>query len=270
MTPIADAPGRRAQGTAARLLRGAAGIAGLLAVLEAAGRSGLIDRTLLPLASTVLARTAELALDPEFRHDALTSLGAWLLGLLLTIALAVPAGLALGGIPGAEPVARPLIEFLRPIPSVALIPLAVLLFPEQLHMRVAVIVYAACWPVLINTVYGLKEVDPVAKDTLRAFGFGPLAVLLRVSLPGAAPFIATGIRLAASVAIVLVVSAELVAGGIDGVGVFIHEAAAGGRTDLMIAATVWAGLFGLAVNALLVRAERVLFRWHHRTTGGAA
>jgi NitT/TauT family transport system permease protein len=256
--------------TGSRLLRGAAGTAGLLLVAEAAGRSGLVDQALLPPVSTVLARAAGLVADPAFLADAGNSLTSWITGLLLTVALAVPAGLVLGGVPGAEPAVRPLIEFLRPIPSVALIPLAILLFPEQLQMRVAVVVYAACWPVLVNTLYGLRDVDPVARDTLRGFGFGPLSVLLRVSLPSAAPFIATGVRLAASVAIVLVVSSELVAGGIGGIGVFINQAASGGRTDLMIAATVWTGLFGLAVNALLVRAERRLFRWHHMTTGQAA
>jgi NitT/TauT family transport system permease protein len=244
-----------------RALRGTIGAAGVLIVAELGLRLG--DVTLLPFVSTVIRRTGELAADPEFLTDAGSTLISWALGVLLTVAVAVPVGLLLGALPPVEAALRPLIEFLRPIPSVALIPLAILVFQEQLHLRVAVVIYASCWPVLINTVYGLKDVDPVAKETLKSFGFGPLAVLLRVSLPSAAPFIATGVRLAASIAIVLAVSAELIAGGTDGVGVFIIQAASGNRTDLMIAATVWAGLFGVLVNQAFVAAERKVFRWHH-------
>ncbi|MBP2705299.1 ABC transporter permease [Microbispora sp. RL4-1S] len=244
-----------------RVLRGAVGVAGLLVAAELALRAGHV--TLLPLVSTVLLRAAELTVDGEFLSAAASTLASWAAGLALTVAVGIPIGLLLGAMPKVEAVVRPLIEFLRPIPSVALIPLAILVFTEQLHLRAAIVIYAACWPVLINTIYGLKDVDPVAKETLRSFGFGPLAVLVRVSLPSAAPFIATGIRLAASVAIVLAVSVELVAGGTDGVGVYIIKAGGGGRTDLMIAATVLTGLFGLLVNVAFVAVERKVFRWRH-------
>ncbi len=122
---------------------------------------------------------------------------------------------------------------------------------------------------LVNTIYGVRDVDPLAKETLRSFGFGPASVAYRVVLPGAAPFIATGIRLAASVAIVLVVTSELIAGGIEGIGVFITIAASGNRLDLMIGATILVGLFGILVNALLVAGENRLFRWHRARTEGA-
>ncbi|WP_308169769.1 ABC transporter permease [Acrocarpospora catenulata] len=256
--------------TGSTVLRGVAGVTGLLVVLEAAGRTGLLDTTYLPLASTVLARAGELAVDPEFLADAGASVEAWFWALALTVALAVPAGLLLGVARPAEVAVRPLVEFLRPIPSVALIPLAILLFQDQMHMRMSVAVYAATWPVLINTIYGVRDVDPLAKETLRSFGFGPAAVVLRVVLPSAAPFIALGVRLAASVAIILVVTAEVVAGGTGGVGVFINRAGSGNRVDQMMAATAWVGLFGIAVNALLVGAEKRLFRWHHTRTAGVS
>ncbi|MFC0863057.1 ABC transporter permease [Sphaerimonospora cavernae] len=252
-----------------RVLRGVAGAAGFAAAVEAVGLSGLVDERFLPRMSTILVSAAGLIVDPEFLGDAVATLAAWALGLLLTVAVAVPAGLVLGALPAVERAVRPLIEFLRPIPSVAIIPLAILLFSDNLHLKLAVIAYASSWPVLINAIYGLKDVDPLAKETLHGFGFGPLAVLARVALPSAAPFIATGVRVASGIAIILTVSAELMAGGSEGIGIFITEAASGNRIDLMLAATLWAGLFGVLSNAVLVAAERRLFRWHHARSEAA-
>ncbi|MEV0969618.1 ABC transporter permease [Microtetraspora glauca] len=253
----------------ARVLRGVVGAAGFLAAAELVGMSGLVDDRFLPRMSTVLAGAAGLVTDQDFLADAGATLTVWLLGLLLTVAVAVPAGLLLGTLPRAEAAVRPLIEFLRPIPSVAVIPLAILLFSDNLNLKLAVIVYASSWPVLINTIYGLKDVDPLAKETLRSFGFGPLPVLARVALPSAAPFIATGIRVASGIAIILAISAELMAGGSEGIGIYITEAASGSRVDLMLAATLWAGLFGVVADSVMVALERRLFRWHHVRTGGA-
>ncbi|MEO5876053.1 MAG: ABC transporter permease subunit, partial [Streptosporangiaceae bacterium] len=115
----------------------------------------------------------------------------------------------------------------------------------------------------INTLYALRDVDPVAKETLRSFGFGPLAVLGRVSLPSAAPFITTGVRIAASVALVVVVSSELLAGDGTGIGGYILTTqSSGGQTDLMLAAALWTGIIGVLVNGGLVRLERRAFRWY--------
>ncbi|GII91417.1 ABC transporter permease [Sinosporangium siamense] len=254
----------------ARTLRGAVGVAGFLAAAEAAIRTGLLDARLLPPPSVVLREAALLPADPVFTAGLTGTVSRWLGGLALAIALAVPLGVLLGSLPGVERATRPLLEFLRPIPSVALIPLAILLVPDDFLMKVSVIVYASLWPILINTVYGLREVDPLAKDSLRAFGFGRASVLLRVSLPSTAPFIVTGVRLSAGIALVLAVSAELLAGGAEGLGVFVIRAGSGNRTDLMLAAVLWAGLGGMACNAALVAAERRVFRWHHLRSGVAS
>ncbi|MFF4993134.1 ABC transporter permease [Streptosporangium saharense] len=254
-----------------RVVCGALGVATLLLLAEAAGRAGLFGQDTLPLTSTIVARTVELAGDEEFLTDVAATMTAWSLGLLLTVAVTVPLGLLLGSLPKVEAAVRPLIEFLRPIPSVALIPLAILLFPDRLDLKIAVIFYASCWPILINTMYGLRDVDPVAKETLRSFGFGPLAVLWRVSLPSTAPFIATGVRLAGGIALILAVSAELLAGGSDGIGAYVIEASSSpDGLEFIIAATVWAGILGVVTNSLFIGAERRLFRWHTARAGVAA
>jgi NitT/TauT family transport system permease protein len=255
--------------TGARLLRGAAGVAGFLIAGELFIRFGLGEGLVFPAPSAVLAGAWEVLADGLFLKGVGATLANWALGLLIATAVAVPAGVLLGALPPVERAVRPILEFMRPIPSVAIIPLAILLIPVDELMKVSVIVYASIWPILINTLYGMHDVDPMAKDTLRAFGFGPLAVLTRVSLPSAAPFVATGVRIAAGVALVLAVSAELVAGGAAGVGVYVNMAGSGNRMDLMMAATLWAGVLGVAANLALLAGERRLFHWHRVRTEGS-
>ena len=247
-------------------VRGVCGVAVFLLAAEAFGRADVINRAVLPLASTVLARAAGLAVSGRFLADVAATVGAWALGLAIAVAVAVPAGVVLGSLPGVRAATRAMVEFLRPIPSVALIVLVGLILGPGLRMNVTLIVYAAIWPVLFNTIYGLDDVDPVARQTLRAFGFGRLGVITLVDLPSASPFIATGIRLASSIAIILNISTGYLTGRIsgNGIGAFIAEANTGaGNTSLVLAAALWAGLLGLAANAVLVWGERRVLGWHH-------
>jgi NitT/TauT family transport system permease protein len=244
------------------VLRGAVGIAAFLVLAEAAGRLGLIDS--MPLASDVLARTVALVADADFPAAVVQTLAAWALGLLVTTVVMVPLGVLLGTVPRAERALRPFVEFMRPIPSIALIPLAILFFQDVFLAKVAIIIYAATWPILLNTMHAVRDVDPLARETMRSFGFGPASVLRFVSLPSAAPFILTGIRLSASIGIIVGISTELFAVGAAGIGAFLITAQSGaGGIDSVVAAAVWAGLIGLAVNGLFVYAGRRLFRWHH-------
>ncbi|MWA03459.1 ABC transporter permease subunit [Actinomadura sp. LD22] len=251
--------------------RGAAGVAVLFLASEALGRAGIVDRSYLPPASDVTARAFELIGDSDFLFNVRVTLTAWALGTLIAIAVAVPLGLVLGSIPAVNTAIRAIVEFLRPIPSVALIPLAGLLLGSGLKMEVPLIVYASSWPILFNTMYGLDDVDPTAKETLRSFGFGRTQVLLRVSLPSAAPFIATGVRLAASIALILAVGTEILSGFGDGLGMFIAQAGnvPDGTRDVL-AGTVWAGCLGLIIDTLLVQAENRVFHWHKAQRSGAS
>ncbi|MFD2354997.1 ABC transporter permease subunit [Nonomuraea ferruginea] len=149
---------------------------------------------------------------------------AWAIGLAVAALVAVPLGVLFGSVPVIDAATRAIVEFLRPIPSVALIPLVALLIGTGLQLRVTLVIYAAVWPILYNTMYGLRGVDPVARESLRSYGFGRLSVLWWVSLPSAAPFIMTGFRLATGVALILTVSTEIVAGRGEGIGVFIYFA----------------------------------------------
>ena len=253
-----------------RALRGAVGAAVALVLLEVVTRAELVSPTYLPPASTVIATTGLLLVDPAFLVHVGGTLASWALGILLAIAFAIPLGILLGSSGRSYIAGVTAIELLRPIPSVALIPLAILLLGRGLDMRVALVAYASAWPILLNTIYGIRSVDPVARDTARAFGLGSAAIAWNVSLPSAAPFIYTGVRISAAIALIVAISSELIAGGGAGIGTYmLANAQAGVPRNLLYAAIVVSGLLGLAINALMVSGERRLFAWDVRVRGEA-
>jgi NitT/TauT family transport system permease protein len=252
-----------------RAYLGAAGLVTLSGLAQLALWAGRVSPAVFPLPSAVLGSAASLAGNGGFQSSVGSTMTAWAEAMTVTVAIAIPAGLLLGSLPWVESATAPLIEFLRPFPAVVLIPLVLLVVQDDMRTQLVIIVYASVWPVLINTLYGVRNVDPLAKETLRSFGFGPVSIAGRVSLPSAAPFIATGIRIAASFAFVVAIAVELVGTGMNGIGAFTSQEQSG-NADMaeLIAVAVWSGLIGLAVNAIFAAAERRVFRWHFAMAGG--
>jgi NitT/TauT family transport system permease protein len=251
--------------TTRRALRGLIGGLVLFGVLEILTRAEFVNPTYLPPVSTILATTGRVLVDPEFLGNVGGTLVAWAIGMLVATAIAIPLGLVLGSSWRSYLASTTAIEFLRPIPSVALIPLVILLRGRGLDMKVMLIVYASVWPILFNTIYGMREVDPLAKETARAYGLGRFAILWKISLRSASPFIYTGIRISAAIALILAISTELIAGGGLGIGTWmIANSETGVPRELLYAGIVVTGMLGLAINTVLVSGERRLFAWHQR------
>jgi NitT/TauT family transport system permease protein len=244
-------------------VRGLIGVAALLLVWEGVGHSGVVSQRYLPPASTVLARLAGLLVDQKFVLDIVASVLSWAIAMGIAIAIAMPAGLLLGSVPALRAASRVIVEFIRPIPAVALIPLLVIQIGGGPQTKITLAAFAAIWPILFNTIYALDELDPLQVDTARSFGAGRLRVLWSVALPNAAPFVVTGVRISASIALIAVISVELLTGGSGGIGGFAMEAQTGaGRMDLVFAATIVAGAIGFLINAGLEGAQRRWFSWH--------
>ncbi|HEX3512722.1 MAG TPA: ABC transporter permease subunit [Trebonia sp.] len=258
-------------GVLRRIALGAAGLAVLFGVAQLAVWLSGANRLTFPLPSTVLGGVVSLAGTGAFWSSFGGTVSAWAQAMAATIVIAVPVGLLLGSFPAVQAAIAPVIEFLRPIPSVVLVPTILLIVQDPMRTQVVAIVFAAIWPVLINTISGVRNVDPVAVATLRSFGFGPLSIAGRVALPSAAPFIATGIRIAASLAFIVAVAVELVSTGVTGLGSYASVTESG-TVDLtpLLALAVWSGLFGLVINGVLAAADRRLFRWHHALTAQGA
>jgi ABC-type nitrate/sulfonate/bicarbonate transport system permease component len=153
------------------------------------------------------------------------------------------------------------VEFLRPIPSVALIPLAVLLFGVKIESSLLLIVYASFWQVLIQVLYGVADVDMVANNTAKTYGLGRMARIRYVVFPTALPYLMTGVRLAGAVALVLAITAELVIGS-PGLGREIALAQSGGAISGMYALVLATGLIGVLINMLMRFIEKKTLAWH--------
>jgi ABC-type nitrate/sulfonate/bicarbonate transport system permease component len=244
------------------------GVAVVLVLFELVSRSGLVDRQSFPPVSEMLRALWDQLATSAFWTAVWRTLEGWALGLGIAAAAAIPIGILVGSSRLSYRGVRAVIEFLRPIPSVALIPLAVLVYGTGLQSKVFLAVYAAFWPLLVQTIYGVQDIDPVAMDTARSFGFGRLSRLVRVTLPSSLPYVATGLRISSAVALVLVVTAELVIGA-PGLGREINAARQGGATDIMYALIIVTGLLGWVLNALFVRVERRVLHWHPSQRGAA-
>lgn len=242
-------------------LLGLAGIIGFLATWELIPRVGLIDQQFLPPASEVI-----LALVRDFGLTAFwisvgETMTAWFLGLAIAVVLAVLLGFVIGSSDFLRKATNSTVEFLRPIPSVALIPLAVLLFGVKIESSLMLITYAAFWQVLIQVLYGVADVDMVANNTAKTYGLGRIARIRYVVFPTALPYLMTGVRLAATVALVLAITAELVIGS-PGLGREIALAQSGGAISGMYALVLATGLIGVLINALMRLIEKKTLSWH--------
>lgn len=245
-----------------RLLAGIAGVAGLLALAETAGRTGVVDPRFVPPPSVVLTSLLGLIGDSAFVADVVATILAWLIAMVVAIVIAVPLGFALGSIPVLRTASSVVVEFIRPVPTVALIPLAIVLIGSGPQTKIALAVFASVWPILFNVIYALHEIEPGLLDSARAFRTSRWRVFTSVKLPSVAPFAMTGVRLAAAICLIVIISTELLASGSGGLGHFISVAGSGsGRMDLVFAGTAVAGVFGAIINAGLGAVQRRWLNW---------
>ncbi|WP_406636859.1 ABC transporter permease [Pseudarthrobacter quantipunctorum] len=259
--PAKERQRRKAGKGAAKQLLGILGIIGFLVTWELIPRLGLIDERFLPPASEVIAAlVVDLGLT-AFWVAVGETMKAWFLGLLMAVAAAVLLGFIIGSSDFLRKATNSTIEFLRPIPSVALIPLAVLLFGVKIESSLLLIVYASFWQVLIQVLYGVADVDMVANNTAKTYGLGRMARIRYVVFPTALPYLMTGVRLAAAVALVLAITAELVIGS-PGLGREIALAQSGGAISGMYALVLATGLIGVLINMLMRQIEKRILGWH--------
>jgi ABC-type nitrate/sulfonate/bicarbonate transport system permease component len=236
-------------------------VLGVLALFDVLPRIGVLPENHFPPISKTLGTLADQFTTGSFWEAVGNTMQGWALGLGIAAALAIPIGIVIGSNRLLYRAMRGVIEFLRPIPSVALIPLAILIYGTGLKSKVFLAAFASFWQLIVATLYGVQDVDPVATDTARSFGFSRPQRLFRVTLPSAVPYIATGMRIASAVSLILTVTAELVIGS-AGLGREINLARQGGAIDLMYALIVVTGLLGWALNAVLARIERRALHWH--------
>jgi ABC-type nitrate/sulfonate/bicarbonate transport system permease component len=236
-------------------------IASALALWELVSRTGAISQKDLPAMSTTFRELWSLVQTSHFWFAFGDTVRGWALGLGIATALAVPIGIVLGSSDFAASAFRIPIEFLRPIPSAALIPLLFLTLGTTLKSEIFLATFGAFWPLLVQTMYGVRDVDPVAFETARSFGVGRLERLYRITLPSSVPYIATGLRISSTVSLILAFTAELFM-GTKGLGQEVNIAQAYGLEVQLYALALATGFLGVAIHLLFSMLERRALRWH--------
>ncbi|OYO20800.1 ABC transporter permease [Enemella dayhoffiae] len=238
-----------------------------LALWEMVPRVEIVSARYLPPPSAVFGALLTDVTGARFWMAVLDTMTGWGIGLAIAAAAAIVLGMVIGSSTFLRRSTASTIEFLRPIPSVALIPLAVLIFGVELESKLLLVVYASFWQILIQVLYGVADVDPVAANTARSFGLSSYRARLRhVVWPTTLPYLMTGLRLAASVALILAVTAELLI-GTPGLGREIALAQSGGATVHMYALVLATGLLGVLINVGFRTLQGRLLGWHSSVRG---
>ncbi|WP_030514504.1 ABC transporter permease [Nocardia sp. NRRL WC-3656] len=267
----AEAPVRSASGTGRqlaalagrwswRLFKPVLVIALFLAFWELAPRVGLVDQIFLPPFSTVVQRGDELIRNGQLWDNTSASLGRSLVGFAIAVACAVPAGVAIAWYKPVADFVNPLLELFRNTAALALLPVFILILGIGETSKVAIVVYAGFFPILLNTISGVRSVDPLLIKSAVSLGFSPLRLFQKVILPAAVPTVFTGIRMAASASILVLIATEM-SGARAGLGYLITAAQQNFQIPDMYVGIVAIAIVGLVYNAVLVAIERRLTRW---------
>lgn len=238
-------------------------LASLLAAWSAASHGGWVSAVFLPTPMAALHSLRDGWLGGELAGFTLATAGRMLGGWLL----ASLAGIALGALIGSSAAARawlqPTLEFVRPLPASAVMPLAISLFGLGPTMVLVVVAFGAMWPVLLATVHGFASVHDRLREVAQALQLSRGAFAWKVGLPNALPDIVAGMRLAMTVALIISVVGEMLASQ-PGLGQAILLAARSFRASDLFAGVILLGAIGLASNALLALAERRFLRFQNR------
>jgi ABC-type nitrate/sulfonate/bicarbonate transport system permease component len=190
-----------------------------------------------------------------------TTLSSWATSLMLAIVVGVVVGFPLGASRLAYRLTVFTLDFMRTIPALVLVPLVVLIYGSGVESTILLSFVAAVWAVIMQTIYGARDVDPVARDTFKSFQVGRGDTVKLLFLPTALPYIATGIRLSAAICLLVTISAQIVipAGGL-GEQILITQL--GGAIAEMYAYIILCGILGVCVNASFGWLEAKALAWH--------
>lgn len=240
-------------------------LGGCLVLWEILARQSGALAAYFPPASRVAATLIDIVKSGDLPPHIVASLRRFAEGYAIAAVLAVSVGLALGLWRGFYHLVEPLVELLRPMPSPATIPIAILFLGIGDEMKIAVTVYAGFWPILLNTIDGVRAIDPVLMNTAATFRLGPWQRFWKIVLPAASPQIVTGLRVSLAIALILVVTSEMVVSN-DGLGFYILDRQRSFQISEMYAAIVALAMIGYALNRVFLAVDDWAMAWHKGLT----
>jgi ABC-type nitrate/sulfonate/bicarbonate transport system permease component len=246
--------------------RDVAGSVALLAALVGlwwlASHRQWVSKVFLPTPEATAAALIEGLTTGELAGFTAATVMRMALGWLLASVLGIALGVVIGASATARAWLQPTLEFLRPLPASALLPLAIAVFGLSSGMVLFVVSFGAMWPVLLATIHGLAAVHVRLQEVATALQLSRAAFVFKIGLPNAMPDILAGMRLSLTVSLIVAVVGEIIASQ-SGLGQAILLAARSFRSSELFAGVILLGLIGFASNALLALAERPLLRWQH-------
>ncbi|MBV6758813.1 ABC transporter permease [Rhodococcus opacus] len=243
-----------------RILKPSIAIVAFLALWEIAPRVGLVDEVFLPPFSTVIEAFFDLLQSGELWQHVSASLSRALIGFFVAIVIAIPLGIAIAWYRPVSDFLNPILELFRNTAALALLPVFILILGIGEESKIALVIYACTFPILLNTISGVRTVDPLLIKSASSLGLSPVRLFQKVVLPAAVPTIFTGIRMAAASSILVLIAAEMV-GAKAGLGYLITASQFNFQIPNMYAGIVAISVLGLTINAVLVLIERRLSRW---------
>lgn len=238
-------------------------LAAALGLWQGLSAAGVIRGDEFPSMSQTATALADLLTRSTLWSAVGQTLEGWALGLLTGVAAALLIGTLIGLNGFAYRSVIGVIEFFKAIPVIAILPIGLVLWGATLTMKFALVAFAVFWPLVIQVCYGVRSLDPVVRDTTTVLQIKGPRKFLTVILPSAAPFIATGLRVAAAVALIVDVIAELIGGG-NGIGerILLAENAGPSQYPQMYAYIVVAGVLGILLTGAFTVTERYVLHWH--------
>jgi ABC-type nitrate/sulfonate/bicarbonate transport system permease component len=242
-------------------LNGVIFLAALLVVWECIAQAGLVSPLIVPPLSKILQSFGSLVWSGQIPLQILASMKRAAVGYLLAALVCVPVGILMGLFDRVYDALEVIVEMLRPIPPPVMIPVAMLFFGLGDEMKIFVIFFACAWPILLNTLDGVRNLDRVLLHTARTFGLSPWRTIWQVILPACSPQIMTGLRVSLPITLILVVISEMV-GSTDGIGYFILDAQRRFRVIQMYAGMLALAILGYVLNQFFSLLHRSLLSWH--------
>jgi NitT/TauT family transport system permease protein len=231
-----------------------------LLLWEIAGRLGLINKVFLPPFSRAMSALGGQVVKGDLWKHLAISLRRSLIGFSLGMSIAIPLGLAIGWFRTFGNIMYPLLRVFRNLPTLALLPLFVMFFGIGEFSKTMLILWGVMWATLLNTISGVRNVDPQLIKAARSMGTGPLRLFATVVLPASLPYIFTGMRISATTSVLILIAAEML-GARSGLGYALFFYQANYKVPEMYAYLVVMAIFGTTLNFTLELVEKRSFRW---------
>jgi NitT/TauT family transport system permease protein/sulfonate transport system permease protein len=239
----------------------------LLSFVEGLCRLSFLDPVYFPPPSVIISGFINMLGEKNLWSHIGHTIFRTTLGFGLAMLIAIPSGLLVGEFRSLRNLLEPTIEMLRPMPSAAIIPVAILIFGIEDEMKIAVIIFGSIWATIISSMDGIRNIDPLMRDTGKILQLTKLQMLTKIILPAVLPTVFTGMRISLAIALILTVTSEMIA-GTNGLGYFILDTQRSFDFSKMFVGIIWVGIIGFVFSKFFIWTEKRILFWNYTLQNG--